>query len=195
MENQNTQSSNKTPLYILIGILVVAILATAAYVGGNLLQKRHTNSEKENEFKVLAAEGLPHTPFELNGRVISQEGNILFVQAKQMNETLDMVGGKGVDKKDGSNSNLGPATEVVINHDTEFYRDATWEPFISGTVDKSDLSGDEIQQEIVPGSADELVTGSDVTIWGERNGDRVVAEFILYSLPFPENSGKIFLEE
>jgi hypothetical protein len=194
MDNINTQTSKKTNRYIVLGVLVVVLLAAAAFVGGSLLRKQQAASEKDG-FNIVAAEGLPETPFEMVGAVVSQEGNSLFVQAEQMNEALDLVGEKGgVDKKGGSTGSV-PPTEVVITHDTEFFRDATWDPYLSGEADKRNLLGDEIQQEIVPGSADELGSGSTVTIWGERNGDRVVAEVVLYSLPFPGDAGKIFREE
>jgi hypothetical protein len=109
-----------------------------------------------------------------------------------MNESLGLIGQKGgVDKKD-SNENPNPPTEVVISHETEFFRDSTWDAVISGEADKSAVvSAGEIQQEIVLGSAEEIGPGSSVTVWGERNGDRVVAEFILYSLPFPGDDQKI----
>jgi hypothetical protein len=188
MHDPNVHPSKKTSHYIILGVLVVALLAVAAFVGGSLLRDSSKNSKKA-DFQIMAAEGLPQTPFELIGGVISQEGNSLFIQAIQMNEALKMTGGKGVDKK-GGNSNTGPATEVVITHETEFYRDATWDPYLSGEASKSNL-GNEIQQEIVPGSADEVGPGSSVTVWGERNGDRVVAKYILYTLPFPEDDRKI----
>jgi len=188
MNDTNSQPQKKTNRYFLLGLLVILLLAASAFVGGNLLRKQQAAIEKE-EFQVIAAEGLPGTPFELVGGVLSQEGNSLFVQAKQMNEALGLIGGKGVDKK-GGNDNVGPPTEVVMTHETEFFRDSTWDPYLSGEASKSNL-GNEIQQEIVPGSADELGEGSTVTVWGERNGDRVVAEYILYSLPFPVGDKKI----
>jgi hypothetical protein len=36
---------------------------------------------------------------------------------------------------------------------------------------------------VEPGSADEIGTNSMVTVWGERRGDRVIAEFILFQPP------------
>ena len=190
MNNDNTQTSNKTTRNVFLAVLAVALLAGAAFVGGSLLREQETALEKD-DFKILTAEGLPETPFEVIGGVISQEGNSLFVQARQMNESLGMVGGKGVDRKGGS-VDSGPPIEVVITHDTEFFRDSTWDAYLSGEAKRGDLKGGgEVQQEIVPGSAEEVGPGSSVTVWGERNGDRVVAEFILYSLPFPEGDKKI----
>lgn len=184
MNDPNSHPPKKIGRTIFLGVLVVALLAAAAFVGGNLLQKQQVASEN-NDLIIVSAEGLPDTPFELVGGIIFQEGNSLFVQARQMNEALDLVGGRGVDKKGGS-TDSGPPTEVVITHETEFYRDATWDAYRTGEKDRSALRGaGEVQQEIVPGSADELGPGSGVTVWGKRNGDRVVAEFILYSLPLP----------
>lgn len=191
MNNDNIQTPKKTTRNIIIAVFAVALLAAAAFVGGSLLRKQQAVSEKE-DFQIVAAEGLPQTAFELVGDVTSQEGNSLFVQARQMNEALGLIGEKGgVDKKGGI-ENTTPPTEVVITHETEFFRDSTWDAYISGEADKGALvSVGEIQQEIIPGSADELGAGSTVTVWGERNGDRVVAEFVLYSLPFPEDNRKI----
>jgi len=194
MENDTPKTPGNTTRNIILAILAIALLAAAAFVAGNLLRDGKAASEKDEVFKIIAAEGLPDTPFELIGGVISQEGNSLSVQARQMNESLGLVGGKGIDRKGGSNDS-GPPTEVVITHETEFFRDSTWDIYISGEADKGALGGaGQVQQEIVPGSADELGTGSTVTVWGIRNGDRVVAEIILYSLPFPDSEGKIFKE-
>jgi hypothetical protein len=185
--DNKTQTSKKTTRNIALAVLLVVLLATAAFVGGNLLRKQDATSEKD-DLNIITAEGLPETSFELVGGVISQDGNSLFVQVIQMNEALGLIGGKGVDKKGDIDS--GPPTEVVITHETEFFRDATWDPYFSGKASKSNL-GNEIQQEIVPGSAEEIGPGSSVTVWGERNADRVVAELILYSLPWPEDDKKI----
>jgi hypothetical protein len=190
MNNDNIQTPNRTTRNIVLAILAVTLLAVAAYVGGGLIRKQKTASEK-GDFQIVAAEGLPDAPFELIGSVSSREGNSLFVETKGMNEALGLIGGKGgVDKKD-SNENTSPPTEIVISRETVLYRDSTWDAYISGEADKDDLRGNQIQQEIVPGSAEELGPGSSVTVWGERNGDRVVAEFVLYSLPFPADDKKI----
>jgi hypothetical protein len=189
MNDPNAHSPKKTNRYIILGVLVVALLAAAAFVGGNLI-KTASEDTKKADFQIVAAEGLPQAPFELVGDVASMEGNSLFVHAGQMNKVLEMIGGKGVDKKGGS-TDSGPVIEVVITHETGCHRDATWDPYISGEASKKDLS-DQIQQVIVPGSVDELGPGSTVTVWGERNGDRVVAELILYTLPFPQDGRKLF---
>lgn len=180
MDNNNTPGYNKTTHNIVLAVLAVALLAAATFVGGSLLRKQQSESEN-GDIKIVAAEGLPETVFELIGGVISKEGNSLFVQSKQ-NQAIGLIGGRGVE----AGKDAGPPTEVVITHNTEFYRDTTWDAYRTGEKDRSALrGGGEVQQEIVPGSADELGPGSGVTVWGERNGDRVVAEFILYSLPLP----------
>jgi hypothetical protein len=147
MDN-NTQTSQKTTRNIILAVLTVVLLAVAAYVGGSLLRKQQAASEN-SEFKVIAAEGLPETSFELIGGVVTQEGNSLFVQPRQ-NQAIGMIGKRGVEASDET----GPSTEVVITHDTEFFRDSTWDAYISGEKDRSALRGaGEVQQEIVPGDA------------------------------------------
>ena len=185
MENENTTPIKNTNFYFLLGVLIVLLLAAAAYVGGRLLREGKAVSKKEESIEILAAQGLPEIPFELVGDVSSQDGNSLFVQTKQLNKTLGIIAEKGVDG-DSSIGYTSPPTEVVITHETELFRDATWDPFFSGEANKEEFLGGQIQQEILPGSPDELGSGSSITVWGERNGDRVVAEYILYSLPFPD---------
>lgn len=39
---------------------------------------------------------------------------------------------------------------------------------------------EEIKMEVEPGNADEIGINSFVTVWGERRGDRVIADVILF---------------
>ena len=41
MNNDNTQTSNKTIRNIILAVLAVALLAAAAFVGGSLLREGH----------------------------------------------------------------------------------------------------------------------------------------------------------
>lgn len=116
-----------------------------------------------------------------------------------MNDTLGMAGEGGVmlqsievaDPEDMEEQSVveffgadGPSTEVVITHDTEIYKDTTFENFNfvmeEGAMPKMP---DKIEQKIEPGSAGEIGPNAFVTVWGERRGDRVIATFILYEPP------------
>ena len=52
MNNDNTQTSNKTTRNIFLAVLAVALLAGAAFVGGSLLRKQETDSKKD-DFKII----------------------------------------------------------------------------------------------------------------------------------------------
>ena len=89
MINPNTQTSEKTTRYVVLGVLVVILLAAAAFVGGSLLRGTSENT-KEADFQIVAAEGLPKTAFELVGEVALQEGNSLYVHSEG-NQVLPVI--------------------------------------------------------------------------------------------------------
>ena len=63
--------------------------------------------------------------------------------------------------------------EVVVNHDTQVYRDTTEYNFKAAGEGK-------IQQTVKPGSVDEISKNMMVVVWGEKQGDRVVAKTLTY---------------
>ncbi len=69
-------------------------------------------------------------------------------------------------------------SEVVITHDTQVYRDVTSPPFKS-----SPQKGQRVQQVVEPGQIEEIGEDSNVQVWGRQNGDRIIAEVLLYSIP------------
>ncbi len=75
----------------------------------------------------------------------------------------------------------GPIVEVVVTRDTLIYRDETETPDPSS----ADIeSGEHTVQQIVRlvESLDELGSNTEVQVWGERRGDRVVAAVLAYRI-------------
>lgn len=69
----------------------------------------------------------------------------------------------------------GPQVEVVVTHDTLIYKDVTDMP--------APKSGSDVQvlaQVVEPGSLDDLNENSIVTMWGQKQGDRTIADVIVY---------------
>lgn len=67
----------------------------------------------------------------------------------------------------------GPVVEVVMTRDTVLYRNVT--NFDGPVVDGR------LQEAVAPGSLDDIGAQALVEVWGERQGDRLVARVILYS--------------
>ena len=68
-------------------------------------------------------------------------------------------------------------TEVVVTNETEVYVDVT-----SSKIGELE-DGDTLRQTLKPGSIEELGSLSFVQVWGERRGDRIIADFLVYMLP------------
>jgi hypothetical protein len=219
MENQNSETVENTVYenivetqpekkkkhtsWVVAGLLLVVLLAGAAFVGGSLLRKQSAQVP-DITFGFTPAKEVPQTKPELMGTVTKVDGDTLSVEAFDMN---DLMGEGGVMSEEsslmaadvGSSVSVGesegeeevpeffgsgaPVTEVVITHDTKIYKDTTWESFGFSDVDESAETSNTIEQKVEPGPANEIGTSAMVTVWGERRGDRVVATFILYEAP------------
>jgi hypothetical protein len=112
------------------------------------------------------ADELPQSPADVSGIFLRREDNSLFVGTGNMSGVL--VDGKWDVRHDG------PAIEVVATHDTLIYRDDVF--LRLGGAPPSGA----IKQVLEPGSLDELGANSSVQAWGERRGDRVQAEVLVY---------------
>jgi hypothetical protein len=82
--------------------------------------------------------------------------------------------------KDGSvntqTDGNGQTLEVVVTGDTLLYKDVTALNDI-----KSQPSSGTIQQQVEAGSLDGIGSNSMISAWGERRGDRVIANVLVYS--------------
>jgi len=200
MEELTIQNNkkNRTP-WIIGGVLTVLLFAAAAFIGGRLLNREAEASSGGIEIDFTDAEEIPKTDPELVGLVTAVDGDTFTVQEFSMNNALGMIGESGVivqsieieitEELDelpvaefmGSE---GHFTEVIITHDTEICRDTTFKDIVViSPGDKPPDLPDEIVIEVEPSSADEIGTNSMVTVWGERRGDRVIANVILFQPP------------
>jgi hypothetical protein len=202
MEEPTTkQTKNRTP-WIIGTILVMLLLVGAAFVGGNLLNKQAAGlSDNVFEVDFTEAEEIPQSKPEAAGIVTEIDGNTLTIQEFNINDTLGTSGEGGVfmepieievdNPEDLEELPLpafmgadGPITEVVVTRDTKIYRDVTFSEVLV-VSDGGELPEipENIEMKVEPAAADEIGTNSMVTIWGERRGDRVVADVILFQPP------------
>jgi hypothetical protein len=175
--------------FIIGGIVLVIFLAAAAFLAGKLLNRPAgtaigpgnmgllTNGEGpvgavSQRIELTPAPELPQTQPETTGIFVNREDNSIFIG------TGAVTFGVMVDQGGSSTTEAsydGPIVEVVITHDTQIFKDATEMP--------SPGAGSEVQaltQVVEPGSLDDLGEDSLVTVWGRKQGDRILADVILY---------------
>jgi hypothetical protein len=175
---------------ILIGAGVVALvlmLAGAAFVAGRLLSTSGQVGGAASGPRIIVpgaggdmieaqfeqADELPDERPDVAGFFARREDNSVFVSESSGDGMMIRVG------EDGAvSTNAGDKeTEVVITSDTLVYVDVTTE-----IVDESH-DGGTVKQVLESGSVDEVGEYSVVMVWGEKRGDRVVADTLLYTPP------------
>ena len=183
-------------------VLLVALLAGAAYVGTRMLTAPDEGASATGGtgrvMEIVSDDGsgpvslriiiepspeLPDRPSEASGIFLRRQDDSIFVGTGSIE--LDVEVESGSDPVISLSSD-GPEIEVVVTHDTVIYSDET---DIHGGEPGSRESGEKtVQQVIKPAdSLDELGLNTELQVWGKRRGDRVVAEVLVYrivSVPF-----------
>ena len=85
-------------------------------------------------------------------------------------------GGEGEQSLSGPKAD-GPKKEVVITGETTIYLEDT--EFGEPQPGQTNV----VQQSVTTGSLDDLSSQSFVTVWGRKNGDRIIAEVLFISNP------------
>jgi len=172
----------RRPIWIAIGpVVVVLLLAGAAFVGGQLLGDQNQVTGEESgprvirsgpggtqSLEIVPAGDLPSAPADVKGLYVRREDNSLFVGTGEV--MLNIRDGEVISDYDG------PEVEVVVTHDTVVYRDKTQ----YGTDEAED---GKIQQVVKPGSLEEIEKHSLISVWGQERGSRLFAEVLVYKIP------------
>jgi hypothetical protein len=182
-------------LYIIFSVLVV-LVAAAAFVGGRLLNggvgplgllpMLGGGGAVSLSIEMIPAPELPKTEPETRGSFVERKDNTIVIQESSME-----MGKGGVVVQagpDGDNGGPmtsggpgggdGPKVEVVITNETIIYRDAT-EMIPPSEINETQV----IQQVVEEGTLDDLTSDSMIMFWGRKNGDRIIADMIVYSQP------------
>ena len=122
---------------------------------------------------ILPAEGLPKRPSEAGGVLVRQVDNSYFVGTGSISVNVSTVNGETSTAVDHS----GPEIEVVANHDTQFYRDVTKVSFTAAESKEQTLH----QEIVLVEKPEPMPAGATFQTWGEKSGDRVIADIIVYS--------------
>lgn len=175
--------------FIVGGIALLVLLVGGAFVGGRLLAQKPLVAGPGGGTAMLFGGGgnqrisiqskpapeLPQTPAEAKGIFVRREDRSVFIGTGQVQ--LMVKRDPGQSNPQTSSNYSGPVVEVVINQDTTIYRDTTQLP-------SAPPSGDvQLQQTVEPGSVDEIGQNSMLQVWGNKTGDRIVAQVVVYSQP------------
>ena len=121
---------------------------------------------------ITPAPELPMTTPEITGFFVERKDNAVIVQTVSFD-----AGVGGIAENTSQDANRGPKVEVIITVETIVYRETTE---FGWPVAGADFS---IQQTVEEATLDDLNSQTMITVWGRRNGDRVVAEVLVYLNP------------
>ncbi|HTP08813.1 MAG TPA: hypothetical protein VMP08_11210 [Anaerolineae bacterium] len=168
-------------------IALIVLLGGAAFVGGRLLNNQAAPAPGPDGLMIKGGPGgaqgvsvqiepakeLPAAKADALGLFAERKDNSIFVT----------IGSKfmvQVDKNGNVNTQTdgnGDKLEIVVTGDTTIYKDVT-----EASLNNPPSNGT-VQQQLAPGSLDEIGTNSFVSAWGEKRGDRVIAKVLMYSQP------------
>ena len=179
----------KRTILIVGGVAVlVALLAGAAFVAGRMWGTEASPDDtlaglppvlpSEGEttgatmmVEIKSAGDLPQRPPDSMGVFSRREDNRIFVSSSGQGVMI-MVDSGGVSDPDATE------VEVVVTSETTVYEDVTQESFGGGPP-----SGETIEQKLEPGQVEEIGESSIVMAWGEKRGERLVADILVYTGP------------
>lgn len=178
-------------IYILIGVVaLLLVLAAGAFTAVRLLasQNRGEGEPGIQVFEDVYDDGsgpvtvrtiidpapeLPQEEPATAGILTRVEDNSLFVGTGNTSVNVQIVNGEPSVATDFS----GPEIEVVVGRDTLIYQDVT-----NPDIDQSQGGEYRFQQEVRQvDSLTDLKEGSNITVWGRRSGDRVVADVLVFN--------------
>jgi hypothetical protein len=176
---------------IIGGIVLLALLAGAAFVGGRLLNTQARSQAQGNGPQMTIAEGgkaaqtfkldiqpakeLPTTPADVRGIFQRRADSSVFIGTGQVRMMVNQNQGGVIS---ATSSFDGPVIEVVVTHDTTIYQDVTMKQFNGPPP-----AGEKMQQVLESGTIDDIGENSMVVVWGDKRGDRIVARVLTYSPP------------
>ena len=149
-------------LFISLGIAIL-LIGIAAFVAGKFLNRGPAGQDQVSH--ATPAPEFPTTTPEVSGLLVERQDNVLILQ------TVSFDPGSGWHLGDSNapmDASSGPKVEVVVTGETIIYR----EDFEFGQSS--------VQQTVQETTLDNLDSQMLITVWGRNNGDRVIAEIVLF---------------
>lgn len=165
-------------------VVLLGVLAGAAYVAGRLLVEPVTTNEasvmtrgSDGQTKVQIvdvdtkrAEELPDRPPDVTGLMTRAENNSIYIGIGPKRD----FGFSTTSTGDYDASDFDAIVEVVVTRSTEMHKDVTGAQSL-GPGQKLET----IQQKVAPLDLDDLRGQGLIMAWGERRGDRLIADVVL----------------
>ncbi len=147
------------------------------------------------QIQMTPAPELPSARADLTGQVTSIQDNSIFVAEMTKSSAGGgnvVIVGKGVSEGGSSNDSgpstdngsqaaaptpSGPVTEVVVSQNTTIYRDTTMNSIPRPQSGSSANVG--VQQVLEPADISSISDSSMVQVWGQKRGDRLIADTIV----------------
>ena len=181
----------KRVILILGGLIVIAGLAGAAFVGMQLLNTgARASAGGGGGLQIVADDGngafsvninftpapeLPDRPADVAGVFVQRRDNTVFVGTGDIELNVE---DDGSGQPEVSVQHSGPEVEVVISHDTTIYRDITEFDIEPSARQSGELTVQQVVERDT--SAAGIGDNTELQVWGERRGDRVIAEVLVY---------------
>ena len=185
---------------LIIGsVVLVAVLAGAAFVGARMLAASDQaaagvpggggrvmqiiNDDGSGpvalNIRIEPAPELPDRPAETAGLFVRRQDNSLIVGTGNITLDVEVDGATG--EETVTTNHTGPEVEVVVSRDTVIYHDITEIDVEPSARQSGEMT---VQQVVEPvDSLAEIGENTEVQAWGEKRGDRVVAEVLVYHQP------------
>jgi hypothetical protein len=197
---ENTMA--KKIIIIFGGVVLLGVLAAAAFLGMRLINARASGSNLSGkngpmmalsggsgggkvsiQIQITPAAELPQMRADLVGEVKEIKDNSLTVAQAVKGGNLTVSKGTSNDGPSEPQSNMstdaasGPTTEVVVTKDTKIYRDTTMEN--APKPQPGESTSISMQQKLEEADMTQISSGNMVQVWGQKRGDRLIADTIV----------------
>jgi hypothetical protein len=175
------------------GVILILLLAGAAFVGARLLSGQglpflsksgpevFTDSKGGQTIRIgpddiQPAKELPQAPADVRGVFDHRQDNSIFVGTGKV--TVSVSANDETGEVQTASDHDGPTVEVVVTTQTIVYCDVTMKQFNGPPPE-----GQKIQQVLESGSVDDIGQASMITVWGKKTGNRLIADVLVYTSP------------
>jgi len=176
--------------YIVVSLVVVLVLGGAAFTAGKLLQKpaqarngveRVISASGDSvftsvEMEMAPAPELPTVSSDAAGMIKRIEDNSIFITQHNPGEMVMAVSSEDGEITVPTPEGGGTEIEVVVTQDTQIYRDVTQFP----SLEEGEEMPEVMQQKIEPITLNDIGDQGGVVVWGQKRGDRIVADVVVY---------------
>jgi hypothetical protein len=148
-------------LDVSLGIAIL-LIGLASFIAGKFVNASPTGGDQVSN--VTPAPEIPTTTPEVSGPLVERNDNTVILQTVSFDPGSGWRLGESNAPMDTTS---GPKVEVVITNTTTLYRD------------DFEFNQNSVQQIVEETTLDSLDSQMLITVWGRKNGERVIAQILL----------------